>query len=68
MDPVDDKYASDLIKKIFTPVLLCTGLVGNIISIIIFSRDSLRKYTTFRYLTLLSVLDLCVLYTGIIFF
>jgi hypothetical protein len=65
MDPVDDKYASDLIKKIFTPILLCFGLIGNIISIVIFSRNSLKKYTTFRYLTLLSLLDLCVLYTGI---
>ena len=60
----DDKTASDLIKKIFTPILLSLGLVGNIISIIIFIRESMKKYTTFRYLTLLSVLDLCVLYTG----
>lgn len=60
----DDKNASDLIKKIFTPILLCLGLVGNVISIVIFSRESMKKYTTFRYLTLLSILDLCVLYTG----
>jgi hypothetical protein len=61
---IDEKNASDLIKKIFTPILLLLGLVGNIISITIFSRDSMKKYTTFRYLTLLSILDLCVLYTG----
>lgn len=59
-----DKQASDLLKKIFTPMLLCLGLFGNTISIVIFTKDSMKKHSTFRYLTLLSILDLCVLYTG----
>ena len=59
-----DKQASDLIKKIFTPILLCLGLYGNTMSMVIFNKDSMKKHSTFRYLTLLSILDLCVLYTG----
>ena len=58
------KQTSDLLKKIFTPLLLCLGTFGNIISIKIFCKDTMKKYTTFRYLTLLSVIDLCTLYTG----
>ena len=59
-----DKQASDMLKKIFTPILLSLGLFGNIISMIIFNKPSMKKHSTFRYLTLLSVLDLSVLYTG----
>ena len=61
---LEDKEISDLLKKIFTPLLLCLGTFGNIISIKIFCKDTMKKYTTFRYLTLLSVIDLCTLYTG----
>ena len=60
----DNNEASDLLNKIFTPLLLCLGTFGNIISIKIFCKNSMKKYTTFRYLTLLSVIDLCTLYTG----
>lgn len=59
-----DKQASDLLKKIFTPILLSLGLFGNTISMVVFTKDSMKKHSTFRYLTLLSILDLCVLYTG----
>ncbi len=55
---------SDLLKKIFTPLLLCMGTFGNLISIKIFCQPNMKKYTTFRYLTLLSIVDLCTLYTG----
>lgn len=61
---VEDKQLSDLLKKIFIPILLFTGLFGNAISIMIFNKKSMKKYSTFQYLTLLSILDLCVLYTG----
>ncbi len=60
----DNKEASDLIKKIFIPILLILGLFGNVISIVIFTKRSLKKYSTFQYLTFLSILDLAVLYTG----
>ena len=59
-----NKEASDLLKKIFIPILLILGLFGNVISIVIFSKKALKKYSTFQYLTFLSILDLAVLYTG----
>ena len=61
---MSEKEVSDLLKKLFTPALLGLGLIGNLISIIIFSKASLIKHTTFKYLFLLSILDLCVLITG----
>jgi len=59
-----EKEASDLLKKIFTPFLLLMGLFGNLLSIAIFSKPHMRKQTTFRYLTYLSVFDLSTLLTG----
>lgn len=61
---LDEKEVSDLLKKIFTPILLTLGISGNLFSIIIFSQASMKKHTTFKYLLLLSILDLCVLFTG----
>jgi hypothetical protein len=45
-------------------MLLILGIFGNVISMIIFSRNSMIKYTTFRYLFWLSIVDICVLLTG----
>lgn len=59
-----EKEVADMIKKIFTPVLLGFGIVGNLVSMVIFSNNSLKKYTTFRLLFLLSLIDICVLITG----
>jgi hypothetical protein len=55
---------STFLKKIFTPSLLLVGIVGNILSIIIFTRPSMNKHTTFRFLTFLSISDLCALLAG----
>ena len=60
----EQKQTSDVLKKIFSPAFLCLGLIGNIISIVIFNQKSMKKYTTFRYLTLLSIIDICALYIG----
>lgn len=60
----NEKSTSDLLKKIFSPAVLLLGIIGNIISIVIFNQKSMRKHTTFRYLTLLSLVDICALYTG----
>ena len=64
MNEASEREVSDLLKKIFMPSLLILGLIGNGLSIIIFSQPSMRKYTTFRYLTFISILDLGSLYTG----
>jgi hypothetical protein len=55
---------SDVLNKIFLPLLLALGLIGNMISIYVFSRESMKKHTTFRYLLLLSIIDICTLLTG----
>ncbi len=59
-----EKSQSDILKMIFSPTFLVLGLLGNAISIIIFNQKSMKKYTTFRYLTLLSIVDICALYIG----
>lgn len=64
MNQYSEKEASDMLKKIFTPFLLVMGLIGNLLSIAIFSKPHMRKQTTFRYLTYLSVFDLSTLLTG----
>lgn len=46
--------------------LLVVGTFGNIISFIIFLNGTLRKSSTFRYLALLSIMDLLVLYSGLL--
>ena len=46
--------------------LLIVGTFGNIVSYIIFSYGTLRKSSTFRYLALLSLMDLLVLYSGLL--
>ena len=46
--------------------LLIVGTFGNILSFIIFSHGTLRKSSTFRYLALLSLMDLVVLYSGLL--
>lgn len=46
--------------------LLVVGTFGNIISFIIFLNGALRKSSTFRYLALLSIMDLLVLYSGLL--
>ncbi|CAF1303756.1 unnamed protein product [Adineta ricciae] len=46
--------------------LLIVGTFGNVLSFIIFSHGTLRKSSTFRYLALLSLMDLLVLYSGLL--
>lgn len=46
--------------------LLVVGTFGNILSFTVFSQSSLRKSSTFRYLALLSLMDLLVLYSGLL--
>ena len=46
--------------------LLIVGTFGNVLSFIIFTHGALRKSSTFRYLALLSLMDLLVLYSGLL--
>ena len=58
--------ASVLIWKVVPPILIVVGTLGNILSILVLTRRSLRKSTTALYLTFLAFSDLCVLYTGLL--
>jgi hypothetical protein len=64
VDEARTQSISDLLNEVFLPLLLILGLMGNLLSILVFSRESMRKNTTFRYLLLLSVIDMCTLLTG----
>ena len=58
--------AGELIWNIFSPILIAFGTVGNILSILVLTRKSIRKSTTALYLTFLTLSDLAVLYTGLL--
>lgn len=54
----------DLLMKIFTPVLLLVGLIGNTLIIVILRQSEFKQYRSLNYFVLLAVLDTCVLYSG----
>ncbi|KAL4227267.1 hypothetical protein ACF0H5_012713 [Mactra antiquata] len=58
--------ASILIWKVVPPILILLGTAGNILSILILTRKSIRSSTTALYLTVLAFSDLTVLYTGLL--
>ena len=51
-----------LTAKIIYPVLLAVGTVGNVLSMIVFTRKTMKHSTTSIYLLALSIADLTVLY------
>ena len=54
-----------LMAKIVYPVLLVAGTIGNLLSVIVFSRKNMRKSTTNIYLLALSIADLIFLYASL---
>ena len=48
------------------PLILILGTVGNILSILVMLRKSLRMSTTSLYLTVLAITDLILLYVGLL--
>ena len=57
--------ASIIIWKTVPPLLIIFGTGGNILSIVVLTRKSIRKSTTAIFLIFLTFSDLCVLYTGL---
>ncbi|CAF1036942.1 unnamed protein product [Rotaria sordida] len=58
-------------KWIITIILVCfliCGLIGNILSATIMFRRSRRGLSSYFYLALLAIMDICVLYTGCLLF
>ena len=58
--------AGELIWNTLSPIFIVFGTVGNILSILVLTRESIRKSTTALYLTCLTFSDLVVLYTGLL--
>lgn len=54
-----------LMWKVFPPVLILLGTVGNVLTIFVLTRKSIRSSTTAFYLTVLAFSDLVVLYSGL---
>ncbi|XP_071166098.1 cysteinyl leukotriene receptor 2-like [Mytilus edulis] len=52
--------------KIVPPILLLLGTVGNVLSILVLRRPTIRKSVCSMYLVMLAIIDLLVLYTGIL--
>ena len=57
--------AGIIIWKTVSPILIIFGTCGNILSIVVLTRKSIRKSTTAIFLIFLTFSDLCVLYTGL---
>jgi len=58
--------AGVLIWKVVPPILILLGTLGNILSIFVLTRKSIRASTTALYLTVLAFSDLVVLYSGLL--
>ena len=48
------------------PVLLLVGTIGNILSFVILMTRSMRTFSTYLYLAVLSLTDILVLYAGLL--
>ena len=58
--------SADLMWKIVSPILIIIGSVGNIITIIVLSKEKPRKTSTTLFLLALACSDLVVLNTGLL--
>ncbi|KAL4227922.1 hypothetical protein ACF0H5_013361 [Mactra antiquata] len=58
--------AGVMIWKVVPPILILLGTVGNVLSILVLTRKSIRTSTTAVYLTVLACSDLSVLYSGLL--
>ena len=58
--------AGILIWKVVPPILILFGTIGNILSIVVLTRKSIKASTTALYLTFLAFSDLLVLHTGLL--
>ena len=64
-DYVEHKAAM-MLWRVFSPGLIVLGTLGNIMSIVVLTRKSMRQSTVSQYLVVLAVTDILVLYTGLL--
>lgn len=64
-----ENYYTDLfderIPKCIALIILIIGLIGNLFSMVIFNQHKMKKYSTYIYLGLLTLVDLLVLILGL---
>ncbi|XP_041374201.1 FMRFamide receptor-like [Gigantopelta aegis] len=58
--------AAMVLWRVFSPGLIVTGTLGNVMSIAVLTRKSMRQSTVSLYLVVLAVVDILVLYTGLL--
>lgn len=61
-----DSHVARMLWTFAAPLIFCTGVVGNIIILLVMGRRRLRGTTTSLYLRAMALGDLCALVTGII--
>jgi hypothetical protein len=54
-----------IVLAIASPIILIIGLLGNLVSFIIFNNEKMRNLPTFRFLAYLSLIDCLYILTGI---
>jgi hypothetical protein len=54
-----------LVLAISSPIILIIGLLGNLVSFVIFNNEKMRNLPTFRFLAYLSLIDCLYILTGI---
>ena len=54
-----------MLMRLFPPIFLAIGICGNIASFYAFNKSHMKAYSTFRFLSYLSIIDLLVLLTGL---
>ncbi len=62
----DEYRIHKLLLLYIPPILLILGTVGNVLSFLILMRQSMRRYSTYIYLAILSITDTLVLYIGLL--
>ena len=61
---LDSKLLLQKIKSIVLTILICVGILGNSLNMLIFGKKKMRKVATFKYLFFLSLNNLLVLGVG----
>lgn len=54
-----------MLLEIFVPILLIVGSLGNLVSVYVFTRPSVKGLSTFKFLAYLSVIDFLYLFIGL---
>ena len=57
------EHQKSILITIALSLIILIGLFGNILNLIVFSHESMKKISTFRYLFYLSIIDMLVLVT-----